>query len=115
MSSAMVRATRSIRAPRFDWSIEMVRFAIRRVLSMLLVLLAMWVLTFVIFQAIPNGAPAQRLAGRTATPETVAAIRRTWGFDKPIYEQYGITMKKIFTGDVVSYTQSVNVVDEVLR
>jgi len=35
------------------------------------------------------------------------------GFDKPIYEQYGITMKKVFTGDVVSYTQSINVIDEV--
>jgi peptide/nickel transport system permease protein len=82
---------------------------------MILVLFAISILTFLIFQAIPNGDPAQRLAGRTATPETVATIRRTWGFDKPIYDQYGITMKKIFTGKVVSYTQSLNVVDEIKR
>jgi peptide/nickel transport system permease protein len=91
------------------------RFVVRRLLSMVIVLFAISVLTFLIFQAIPNGDPAQRLAGRTATPETVAAIRRTWGFDKSIVDQYGITMKKIFTGNVVSYTQSLNVLDEIKR
>jgi peptide/nickel transport system permease protein len=89
------------------------RFAIRRGLSMFAVLVAISILTFLIFQAIPNGDPAQRLAGRTSTPETVAAIRRTWGFDKPITTQYWLTMKHIFTGSVISYTQQVNVVDQI--
>jgi peptide/nickel transport system permease protein len=89
------------------------RFAIRRGLSMFAVLVAISILTFLIFQAIPNGDPAQRLAGRTSTPETVAAIRRTWGFDKPITTQYWLTMKHIFTGTVISYTQQVNVVDQI--
>ncbi len=93
----------------------MVRFVVRRLLSMIVVLAAISVLTFLIFQAIPNGDPAQRMAGRTATPETIAAIRKTWGFDKPIYDQYAITMKKVFTGTVTSYTQSLNVVDEIKR
>ena len=91
----------------------MARFAIRRVLSMLAVLVAISILTFLIFQVIPNGDPAQRLAGRTSTPETVAAIRRTWGFDKPIYTQYWLTMKHIFSGTVISYTQQVNVIDQI--
>jgi peptide/nickel transport system permease protein len=85
------------------------RFVIRRLISMALVLFAISILTFLIFQAIPNGDPAQRMAGRTSTPETVAAIRRTWGFDKPIYDQYLLTMKNILTGNVTSYTQQVNV------
>jgi peptide/nickel transport system permease protein len=71
------------------------------------------VLTFLVFQAIPNGDPAQRLAGRTSTPETVAAIRRTWGFDKPLYDQYALTMKHIFTGTVISYSQQVNLVHQI--
>jgi peptide/nickel transport system permease protein len=91
----------------------MARFVVRRTFSMLLVLLAISVLTFLIFQAIPNGDPAERLAGRTATPETIAAIRRTWGFDRPIYDQYLLTMRNVFTGRVVSYTQQVNVVDQI--
>ena len=93
----------------------MVRFAVRRIASMLVVLFAISVLTFLIFQAIPNGDPAQRLAGRTSTPETVEAIRRTWGFDKPIYDQYLLTMKLVFTGEVISYTQQVDVEHEVLE
>ena len=80
---------------------------------MTLVLFAISVLTFLIFQAIPNGDPAQRMAGRLSSPETVAAIRRTWGFDDPLWQQYLTTMKKIFTGDVISYTQQVNVLDEI--
>ena len=93
----------------------MTRFIVQRTASMVLVLFAISVLTFLIFQAIPNGDPAQRLAGRTATPETVAAIRHTWGFDKPIYDQYLLTMKKVFTGRVVSYTQQVNVEHEIVQ
>ncbi len=93
----------------------MVRFVARRLISMALVLFAISILTFLIVQAIPNGDPAQRLAGRTSTPETVAAIRRTWGFDKPIYVQYAITMKKVFTGTVISYHQQVNVLGEIRR
>ena len=93
----------------------MIRFALRRLASMVVVLFAISVLTFLIFQAIPNGDPAERLAGRTSTPETVAAIRRTWGFDKPIYDQYLQTMKHILSGDVVSYTQQVNVEHEIVQ
>jgi peptide/nickel transport system permease protein len=93
----------------------MARFVVRRVASMVVVLFAISVLTFVIFEAIPNGDPAERLAGRTATPETIAAVRKTWGFDKPIYEQYLLTMKHVFSGDVISYTQQVNVEQQILE
>ncbi|MCW2953297.1 MAG: binding-protein-dependent transport system inner rane component [Conexibacter sp.] len=91
----------------------MVRFIIRRLIAMVLVMFAISVLTFLIFQAIPNGDPAARLAGRTSNPETVAAIRKTWGFDKPIYVQYEKTMGKVFSGDVISYSQQVNVIHEI--
>jgi peptide/nickel transport system permease protein len=53
------------------------------------------------------------MAGRKATPDTVAAIRKDWGFDKPLYAQYVQTMKNVFTGKVISYTQQVDVVDEI--
>jgi peptide/nickel transport system permease protein len=93
----------------------MARFIVRRLFAMVGVLFAISVLTFLIFQAIPNGDPAQRLAGRTATPETIAAIRRTWGFDQPIYDQYVLTMRKILTGHVISYSQQVNVDHQIIR
>jgi peptide/nickel transport system permease protein len=93
----------------------MVRFLIHRAVSVVAVLIAISILTFLIFQAIPNGDPALRLAGRLATPQTVHDVRVQWGFDKPIYVQYVKTMDKIVTGQVVSYTQQVNVLDEIKR
>jgi peptide/nickel transport system permease protein len=87
----------------------MARFVIRRIFSALLVMFATSVLTFLIFQAIPSGDPAYRLAGKYSTPAQVAAIRKEWGFDKPIYVQYVVTMGKIFDGSVISYTQQLNV------
>jgi peptide/nickel transport system permease protein len=93
----------------------MTRFVVRRLFSTALVLIAISILTFLIFQAIPNGDPALRLAGRTATPETIASIRHAWGFDKPLYTQYFITMGKVFSGSVISYTQQINVVDEIKK
>ena len=93
----------------------MARFIVRRLIAMVGVLFAISVLTFLIFQTIPNGDPAVRLGGRTSTPETRAAISKDWGFDKPIYEQYVITMGKIFDGSIVSYQQQINVEDEIKR
>jgi len=91
----------------------MARFIVRRGLAMIAVLFAISVITFAIFQVIPNGDPAYRLAGRNATPEQLDSIRRTWGFDKPVYVQYGRTMQMIFTGELVSYASQTNVVDEI--
>ena len=93
----------------------MLRFLVRRATSVVLVMFAISILTFLIFQAIPNGDPAFRLAGRLATPQQVQDVRKTWGFDKPIYTQYTTTMGKIVNGSVISYTQQVNVEDELVR
>jgi peptide/nickel transport system permease protein len=93
----------------------MARFVLYRTFSLVGVLIAISILTFLIFQAIPNGDPALRLAGRLATPQQVNDVRHQWGFDKPIYVQYAKTMDEIFTGKVISYTQQVNVLSEIKR
>jgi peptide/nickel transport system permease protein len=89
----------------------MSRFVLRRVLSMIGVLIAISILTFLIFTAIPN--PALRLAGRFPTPATLAHINHQWGFDRPVYIRYWLIMKLIFTGQIISYTQQVNVVHQI--
>jgi peptide/nickel transport system permease protein len=90
----------------------MARFALRRLGSAVLVLFAVSILTFLIFDVIPNGNPALRLAGRTATPANIAAVERIYGFDKPVYVQYARTMEQIFTGRIVSYATGVNVISQ---
>src|SRR4051794_5572318 len=91
------------------------RFVARRLIGMLVVLFAISVMTFLIFNVIPNGDPALRLAGRHPTKGQLETIRTQWGFDKPVYVQYGKTMQKIFSGELVSYSTQLNVIDEIKR
>jgi peptide/nickel transport system permease protein len=91
----------------------MVRFVVRRLIALIAVLFVISVLTFIIFQLIPNGDPAARIAGPHANAATVALVREKWGFDKPVYVQYWRTMKQIFNGSIVSYTQSLNVMAQI--
>ncbi len=93
----------------------MLSFIVRRTFSSAVVLAAVSVLTFMIFEVIPSGDPAIRMAGQNATPETIAAIRRTWGFNRSIWHQYISMMQKVFTGNVISYTDQVNVVSQIER
>jgi peptide/nickel transport system permease protein len=93
----------------------MARFIVRRLIAMVAVLFAISIVTFAIFNVIPNSDPAQRLAGRNQTTDQLAAIRRTWGFDKPVYVQYLKTMEKVFTGDLISYSNQVDVDKEILQ
>jgi peptide/nickel transport system permease protein len=81
----------------------MARFVIRRLIGTVLVLFAVSVLTFLIFNVVPNSDPAQRMAGKNATPELVASITEEWGFDDSLPEQYVTMMKKVFSGDLISY------------
>ena len=93
----------------------MTRFVVRRLISMVLVLFAVSVLTFLIFNVIPNGDPAVRMAGKQPTESQIEAIREEWGFDDNIFVQYATTMEKLFTGDMVSYFTQLDVVDEIWK
>jgi peptide/nickel transport system permease protein len=87
----------------------MSRFIVRRTASAILLLFATSVVVFGIFEVIPSYNPARAIAGRDATPTTVAEVSHKFGFDKPIYVQYADTMKLIFTGQVIDYNDDLNV------
>src|SRR6266542_1464016 len=91
----------------------MLTFIARRVLGMVLVLIAVSFLVFIIFIVVPGGDPATRIAGKNANDQLIHNIRHTWGFDRPFYTQYWIMMKKTFTGKLVSYTNQTNVVQQI--
>ena len=93
----------------------MTRFIVRRLIQMVLVMFSVSVVTFLIFNVIPNGDPAVRMAGRQPTEAQIQAIREEWGFDEPVYVQYVTTMEKVFTGDLVSYTTQLDVVDQIVQ
>ena len=82
---------------------------------MVLVMFAVSVLVFLIFNVIPNGDPAVRMAGRQPTETQIEAIREEWGFDRSIVVQYTTMMRKVFTGDLQSYFTRLPVDDAIWK
>ena len=93
----------------------MTEFVVRRLAQMVVVLFAVSVLTFLIFNVIPNGDPAVRMAGKTPTESQVEAIRAEWGFDEPLPVQYVRTMEQVLGGTAISYFTQLNVRDQIVE
>ena len=91
------------------------RFVVRRLISMVFVLFIVSLLVFLIFNKLPGGDPAVRMAGRQPTETQIEAIRKEWGFDKGIVTQYTTTMNKVFTGDLKSYFTQLDVINEIWK
>ncbi len=72
---------------------------LRRILIGLLLVWIVSVLVFVATQILPGDAAEIRL-GRTATEETLAALRKQMGLDRPAVVQYGMWMSRLLSGDL---------------
>ena len=62
----------------------------------------LWVITavvFVMFFVAPHNV-ARLIAGRQATPQTVALVKHRLGLDRPVLEQYGDYMWQLLHGDL---------------
>jgi peptide/nickel transport system permease protein len=70
-----------------------VRYIIRRLLWVIVLLFLVSFITFVIFYLFPSADPAQLRAGRQPNPELVEQIRHNLGLDNPWYQQYYDYMK----------------------
>ncbi len=81
----------------------MARALAGRVAHAVSVLFAISVLVFLIFFATPGADPAARLAGRGASPATLAAIHTEFGLGQPLPVQYARLMRRLFiTQDLAS-------------
>jgi len=90
-------------------------FLIRRFIGAVLVCIAVTFIVFVIFIVVPGGDPAVRIAGKNATAQNIENIRHTWGFDQAFYVQYWDMLKKMFNGQLVSYTSQQKVGQQILQ
>src|SRR2546421_6989240 len=88
-------------------------FILRRLIGAFLVLVAVSFITFLIFIKIPGGAPATRIAGRTATDANIADIKQKLHLNDPFYSQYWAMMNSLFTGSLKSYSSQLNVVQQI--
>jgi peptide/nickel transport system permease protein len=74
-------------------------FVVRRLLLGIVTLFFASLVIFAATQALPGDA-ARSILGRSATPESLAALREQLGLDKPVVEQYASWIGNVLTGDL---------------
>ena len=88
----------------------MIRLAGTRILGalaqILLVTLLAWLLFYVIAK-FTGASPAQRIAGKTASPAQIALVAKSLGLDQPYWRQYLVFLGRLVRGNFgFSYVQS---------
>lgn len=77
----------------------MFAYSIRRILSLIPVLLGLSLIVFFMIRAIP-GDPAQVILGQLATKEAIADLTKQLGLDQAWYIQYFNYLGGLLTGDL---------------
>lgn len=72
---------------------------LRRIAQIIPVLFIVTILVFLAVKLIP-GDPARAILDERASIEAVDAVRREWGLDRPLWEQYALYMKRLSQGDL---------------
>jgi peptide/nickel transport system permease protein len=72
-------------------------YVLRRLLQLIVTVFVVSLIVF--FMVRLKGDPIAVMAPPTFNEEQIAQLRRAWGFDKPIWEQYVIFITKAVTGD----------------
>ena len=93
----------------------MLLFVLRRALLAVPALFGLVLLTFILIHVVP-GDPAVVLAGDQASPAQIAALRAQYGFDRPIFEQFGIYVWQLVHGSLgISYMTQRPISQEILE
>ncbi len=91
----------------------MIRYTIRRILMMPIMLLAISILLYFLIN-LSDSDPVLNLLGTSATPESISALREEMGLDKPLIVQYFKYMGNALKGDFgTSYYTKTAVVKEI--
>lgn len=87
----------------------MITILARRILSLVITLLAVSLLVFSVMNLLP-GDPAAIMLGTSASPDTLAALQKQMGLDQPLPVRYLAWLSGVLRGDLGnSYTYSVPV------
>jgi peptide/nickel transport system permease protein len=79
-----------------------VQFVIKRVLAAIPVVFLTSVIIFSLMRLLP-GDPITVMAGQSqsdASPELLQQLRHQYGFDRPVYVQYGLWVQRALSGDL---------------
>jgi peptide/nickel transport system permease protein len=94
--------------------LRLFRYIIKRLFSILPVLIGVTLLTFTISHIIP-GDPIRATLGPYPSPEAIEQLKRKWGMDRPLYIQYLRYMGSLIKGDLGTSFQSSRAVKDDLK
>jgi len=93
----------------------MANYLIRRLVTLSITLVGIMVMTFFISLVVPLD-PLAAIAGPQAPQETVERLRVLYGFDQPVYVQFGRYVQRLLRGDLgVSFQTGRPVLDDILH
>ncbi len=89
-------------------------FLTKRVLDAVITIFLVMSILFLLINSMPGGDMVTRICPFCGE-ETKTQLRELWGLDKPLWEQYLVFMKKVFTLDYrLVYEQEITSMDELL-
>jgi peptide/nickel transport system permease protein len=90
------------------------RFAVRRLILLVPILIGLSLLVFLWIRALP-GSPAEALLGERATDQSIEQIRDQYGLDDPFYEQYWRYLQTVGSGDLGTSIRSRRPITEEIK
>jgi peptide/nickel transport system permease protein len=90
------------------------KFLLRRTLLAIPVLFGLLVLTFILIRMVPAD-PAAALAGESASAAQIEQIRKSYGLDRPLPEQFLLYLGQVVRGDLgISFATRRPVISDIL-
>lgn len=92
----------------------MAHYLLKRLFTLLITVAGIAVVTFFLSLVVPLD-PLAAIAGPQSPPETVERLRSVYGFDQPIYVQFGRYVERLAHGDLgMSFQTNRPVLDDIL-
>jgi peptide/nickel transport system permease protein len=90
----------------------MASFVLRRLLQLFITLVGISIISWIIIMQAP-GSPIALTIDPKVSPKIVEQMMKNYDLDKPIYQQYYLWLKKLFTGKLYSFKDGRPVMDKI--
>ena len=90
----------------------MASFVLRRLFQLFVTLVGISIISWVIITQAP-GSPIALTMDPKVSPKIIEQMMKNYDLDKPIYQQYGLWIKKLFTGKLYSFKDGRPVMEKI--
>jgi len=90
----------------------MASFVLRRLFQLFITLVGISIISWVIITQAP-GSPIALTMDPKVSPKIIEQMMKNYDLDKPIYQQYGLWIKKLFTGKLYSFKDGRPVMEKI--